>query len=139
MGLWLALSVFFLSGIAGLSYELTWLRYLIHLFGATTPAVSATVAIFFTGLAILNPNDVQANAIIQVFNKDGEVIASKIEILPPRGRRTRLLTEYFPQLTAEDLDSGYIEVTSIRGLAGFALFGAIDLSVLSAVPPQIVP
>jgi len=95
--------------------------------------------IFFTGLAILNPNDVQANAIIQVFNRDGEVIASKIEILPAKGRRSKLLTEYFPQLKAVSLDSGYIQVTSIRGLAGFALFGAIDLSVLSAVPPQIVP
>jgi spermidine synthase len=47
--LWLA---FFLSGIAGLSYELTWLRYLTQLFGASTPAVSATVSIFFTGLAV---------------------------------------------------------------------------------------
>ncbi len=47
--LWLA---FFLSGIAGLSYELTWVRYLTHLFGASTPAVSATVSIFFGGLAL---------------------------------------------------------------------------------------
>lgn len=46
--IWLA---FFLSGIAGLSYELTWLRYLVNVFGASTPAVSATVAIFFVGLA----------------------------------------------------------------------------------------
>ncbi len=46
------LCIFFLSGVAGLSYELTWLRYLIDLFGATTPAVSATVSIFFTGLAL---------------------------------------------------------------------------------------
>ncbi|MCP4602555.1 MAG: hypothetical protein GY847_18900 [Proteobacteria bacterium] len=47
--IWLA---FFLSGIAGLSYELTWVRYLTHLFGATTPAVAATVSIFFLGLAL---------------------------------------------------------------------------------------
>lgn len=47
--LWLA---FFLSGMAGLSYELTWVRYLTQLFGASTPAVAATVAIFFTGLAL---------------------------------------------------------------------------------------
>ena len=48
----LVLGVFALSGVAGLSYELTWLRYLIDLFGATTPAVSAMVSIFFTGLAL---------------------------------------------------------------------------------------
>lgn len=46
------LAVFLLSGVAGLSYEITWLRYLIDLFGATTPAVSAMVSIFFTGLAL---------------------------------------------------------------------------------------
>jgi spermidine synthase len=48
----LVLTAFLLSGIAGLSYELAWLRYLTHLFGASTPAVSATVAVFFTGLAL---------------------------------------------------------------------------------------
>ncbi|MBH23511.1 MAG: hypothetical protein CMH57_03405 [Myxococcales bacterium] len=47
--LWLA---FCLSGVAGLSYELTWVRYLTHLFGASTPAVSATVSIFFAGLGL---------------------------------------------------------------------------------------
>lgn len=47
--LWFA---FFLSGMAGLSYELTWVRYLTQMFGASTPAVSATVAIFFLGLAL---------------------------------------------------------------------------------------
>jgi spermidine synthase len=46
------LCVFLLSGVAGLSYELTWLRYLIDLFGATAPAVSTTVSIFFAGLAL---------------------------------------------------------------------------------------
>jgi spermidine synthase len=46
------LGAFLVSGVAGLSYELAWLRYLTHLFGASTPAVSATVAVFFTGLAL---------------------------------------------------------------------------------------
>ncbi|MCA9711271.1 MAG: sigma-70 family RNA polymerase sigma factor [Myxococcales bacterium] len=47
--LWTA---FFVSGVAGLSYELTWVRYLSHVFGATTPAVAATVAVFFGGTAL---------------------------------------------------------------------------------------
>lgn len=42
----------FVSGVAGLSYELTYVRYLGHLFGATTPAVAATVAVFFAGTAL---------------------------------------------------------------------------------------
>jgi predicted membrane-bound spermidine synthase len=44
--------IFFLSGVAGLSYELTWVRYLGQVFGASTPAVSATISIFFLGLAL---------------------------------------------------------------------------------------
>ncbi len=47
--LWLA---FFLSGIAGISYELVWAKYLVHLFGASTPAAAGTVSIFFSGLAL---------------------------------------------------------------------------------------
>ncbi|MEM7160028.1 MAG: fused MFS/spermidine synthase [Myxococcota bacterium] len=47
--LWIA---FFVSGVAGLSYELTWVRYLTHVFGATTPAIAATIAVFFAGLAL---------------------------------------------------------------------------------------
>lgn len=47
--LWIA---FFVSGVAGLSYELVWVRYLTHVFGATTPAVAATVAMFFAGTAL---------------------------------------------------------------------------------------
>lgn len=47
--LWLA---FFLSGIAGISYELVWSKYLVYLFGASTPAVAGTVSIFFGGLAL---------------------------------------------------------------------------------------
>ncbi|MCH7548467.1 MAG: hypothetical protein IH969_02850, partial [Candidatus Krumholzibacteriota bacterium] len=47
--IWLA---FFFSGIAGISYELVWAKYLVHLFGASTPAVSGTISIFFGGLAL---------------------------------------------------------------------------------------
>ncbi len=47
--LWIA---FFLSGIAGLAYEITWMRYLHQLLGASTPAVSATISIFFAGMAL---------------------------------------------------------------------------------------
>tara|TARA_B100000609_G_scaffold199150_1_gene200902 strand:+ start:10438 stop:12816 length:2379 start_codon:yes stop_codon:yes gene_type:complete len=43
---------FFLSGVAGLSYEITWVQYLTDLFGASTPAVSATVSVFFAGMAL---------------------------------------------------------------------------------------
>jgi hypothetical protein len=94
---------------------------------------------FFTGLSIFNPEDDAARTVIQVFDHNGNVIASKIETIPAKGRRTQLLTQYFPELVGRSISSGYITVSSIRNLAAFALFGANNLSVLSAVPAQVVP
>lgn len=44
--------LFFLSGFSALVYEVTWVRKLSLIFGTDTIAVSAILAIFFTGLAI---------------------------------------------------------------------------------------
>jgi hypothetical protein len=49
------------------------------------------------------------------------------------------LTELFPSLAGANRSSGYIRITVDKPVAGFALFGTHDLSVLSAVPPQVVP
>lgn len=43
---------FLLSGVAGLSYEVTWTRYLQDIFGASAPALAATIAVYFAGLAL---------------------------------------------------------------------------------------
>ena len=49
----LALGVlFFLSGVAALGIETTWLRWFRTLFGATAPAASATLVAFFAGHAL---------------------------------------------------------------------------------------
>jgi spermidine synthase len=42
---------FFLSGASGLVYEVVWLRWLVHLFGATSLAVSTVLTAFMAGLA----------------------------------------------------------------------------------------
>ncbi len=96
---------------------------------------------FFMGVALLNPNDMDANATIEIFDRDGNGIRSKVVIILAKGRISKLLTqeEYFPDLVGEDLSSGYIVITVDKNVAGFALFGTHDLSVLSAVPPQVVP
>jgi len=47
--IWIA---FFLSGVAGLSYEVAWTRFLTDLFGASTPAISVTISIYFLGMAL---------------------------------------------------------------------------------------
>ena len=94
---------------------------------------------WFTGIALLNPNVLEAQATIDVLDSKGNLVRTKTEILPPKSRKSRLLTEYFSELTGQDITSGFIRVTVDREIATFALFGKNDLSALSAIPPQVVP
>ncbi len=94
---------------------------------------------YFTGLAILNPNDNNATATIDLYGSDGALQASATQLIPVHQRRSRLLTEYFPALVGQSRTSGYFKVTVDRGVACFALFGTRDLSVLSAIPAQPAP
>ncbi len=48
----LAISCFFLSGFAGLVYEVAWIRRASLVFGSTTWALSTVLAVFFAGLAL---------------------------------------------------------------------------------------
>jgi hypothetical protein len=96
----------------------------------------ASNATFFTGLAILNPDSWQALAIVQVFDRNGIVLASRSLIIPARARVSKLLTEYFPELGEREISSGYFTVKGMTNLAAFALFGTRDLTVLSAIPAQ---
>ncbi len=48
----IALICFFLSGVAGLIYEICWIRKAALVFGSTTFALSTVLAVFFAGLAI---------------------------------------------------------------------------------------
>ena len=48
----IALVCFFVSGFAGLVYEVAWIRQAALLFGSTTFGVSAVLAVFFLGLAL---------------------------------------------------------------------------------------
>ena len=91
---------------------------------------------YFTGIAIVNPNLLNANVTIDVFAADGQLIDRKFEVVPPMQKSSRLLTEYLPLLTGMDLSSGYIRVSSDWPVASFSLFGKNDLSVLSAIPAQ---
>jgi subtilase family serine protease len=92
---------------------------------------------YFTGVAMLNPSDADAHVTIELYDRSGRLVTSSNEIIPARRRKSKLLTEYFPDLTGQNVGSGYIKVTADRGLASFALFGSME--ALSAVPAQIVP
>ncbi len=97
----------------------------------------ASGQLYFTGMALLNPGDGEATALIELFKSTGKRVASKNEMLPAHRRRSQLLTQYFTGLVGQDVSGGYIKVTSNRGLASFALFGTQSLTALSAVPAQI--
>ena len=49
---YLALILFFVSGVSGLIYQVLWLKELGLLFGNSSQAMAATLAAFFSGLAV---------------------------------------------------------------------------------------
>jgi hypothetical protein len=107
-----------------------------------TDAVFGQVAsdeTYFTGIALLNPGNAAASAVLELHDAAGASLGRAPVALGARQRRSQLLTEYFPQFATRLQSSGYIKLTSDRPLAAFALFGTKDLSVLSAVPAQVAP
>jgi hypothetical protein len=97
----------------------------------------ASSDLYFTGVAILNPNEATAHATINVYDKNGNLVLTKTESIGAKQRISRLITEYFPQLNGRET-SGYISVTVDQDVASFALFGMGSPTALSAIPPQVV-
>ncbi len=52
MGFGVLVSVFFLSGLCGLVYQVVWSRQMFLVFGSTTHAISTVIGIFMFGLAL---------------------------------------------------------------------------------------
>lgn len=97
----------------------------------------ANTPVFFTGLALLNPDSAEASVEIEVFDASGESVGAPGQITLQAGRRTaQLLTELVPE--SANQQGGYITVTSDRPIVAQQLFGTFRLSLLSAVPPTIV-
>jgi hypothetical protein len=91
---------------------------------------------YFTGIAIVNPNAVDASAMIEIYTAEGQLLDSRQELICAKHRSSHLLTEYFPSLVGKDQPSGYIRILSDIPVATFALFGTNDLTVVSAIPSQ---
>jgi hypothetical protein len=94
--------------------------------------------LFFTGIAILNPSLYDASVTLELHAADGRLVETVSRVIPAGQRISRLMTEYFGSLRGRDQTSGYLRITSSRPTASFALFGTKNLSVLSAIPPQVV-
>jgi hypothetical protein len=94
--------------------------------------------LFFTGLAILNPNETDTTVTIELYTEEGLLTQRRSVTIGAGKRQARLLTQYFTMLQGQNRTSGYIRLTSLAPIASFALFGTGDLSVLSAIPPLIL-
>jgi phosphodiesterase/alkaline phosphatase D-like protein len=109
------------------------------IYGLQNTVVFSHVAsndLYFTGLAIVNPNYSDAAPVIELYSKEGELLEHH-ELSLPAGQRTiGLLPGYFSSLNEREQASGYIRLHSDQPLASFALFGTHNLSVLSAIPAQ---
>jgi len=96
----------------------------------------ASDSTYFTGLALLNPGESDAEVRIEIFNAEGNPDLSTDLVLGPHQRRVGLLTEFLPWLVGQTRLSGYIRVVSDQNIASFALFGGSDLSNLASIPAQ---
>lgn len=100
---------------------------------------------YFTGLALLNTSPERITLSIQVYDEQGTLLAAAQEKLLSGQRKSQLLWQYIPAFAEANRSSGYIKVTEVGDSTGkttfacFALFGTNDLTVLSAIPPQIAP
>ncbi len=97
----------------------------------------ASSDLFYTGISLMNPNATASYATIDVYSADGTRQCTVQEYIPAKGRASKLLTQYFPVMVGKSQTSGYIRVTSDRGIAAFALFGT--KSALAAIPAQVEP
>ena len=91
--------------------------------------------VYYTGLAFLNPNAQRTSLTIDVFDREGNRIASTNPSLGPGERRAQLLEEWIPALP--DQSGGYVHVTANKPVFSFQLFGSrSSLDFLANVTAQ---
>jgi hypothetical protein len=91
---------------------------------------------YFTGLALYNPTAQTASVTIEVFSAAGVKTGEKVLSLPPGARTSKLLPELAPENASQV--GGWVLIKSTQPLVAQQLFGAWDLSMLSAAPPVVV-
>ncbi len=89
-------------------------------------------------LSLLNPNTTTATATIDLYNEYGTREHSVSVAIPARQRIVNDLTAFFPELEGQNRTTGYIRVTTDKGIAGFATIATRDMRSISALPAQPV-
>jgi len=95
--------------------------------------------LYFTGYAIVNPNNANATARFDLYAADGSLTGTNTLVIPAFNREARLLTEYFPQVSNQDITSGYVRITVDKPVAAYSIYGTSNYSVISAIPTQEIP
>lgn len=102
------------------------------------PHLAQSKGEIFTGLSILNRNQIAANVTVESFDHSGNLTAQTTFELPPNGRRVDLLdgSGFF----GADFEQvkGYIRVLSNYPVTAFAIFGDYGGEALSAIEGQIL-
>ena len=92
----------------------------------------------FTGIALYNPNVVQAHITVEVFDRYGNKVGEKLVPLQPNERISEVLYNdgFIPESLG--LVRGYVVITSDQPIVAQELFGNNDLDFLSAVVPTMI-
>jgi hypothetical protein len=87
---------------------------------------------YYTGLALLNPNDTALSMTLTAYKGDGTVQARMQSTLGPRESRVQLVSQWLTQLPAES--TGHIVITGTGALSLLSYFGTDDGAALAAIP-----
>jgi hypothetical protein len=92
-------------------------------------------ASYYTGVALLNPNNTETSVIVEVHDSNGKPLATYPTTVAG-SRSAAFVLSTLPELQAVNLGSGYIRVKASQPIASFALFATHNNSVVSAIPSQ---
>jgi len=96
---------------------------------------------YFTGLAVVNPNDTPVDITISVHTPSGALNGNAVtRTLAPREKYVRLIKQIEGIGALADQSSGFLHVTTNGPeVVSFLMFGDDALNFLSAVPAQSAP
>jgi hypothetical protein len=101
----------------------------------------ASLAPWYTGIALLNTSTTAANVEVYAIDGSGQLIGSVAAFSVGAGRRTSLLSEFVPQVLQRPSDGGWVFVRSTNNvpLLGFELFGHAVIPILANVQGFALP
>jgi hypothetical protein len=95
--------------------------------------------IYFTGICILNPNTQPTTVRLELYDANGSLREIQYRYIGAKQQQSSLLSQYFISLmNGQNQTSGYVRIFSTVPIASYAAFGTRNLSMISAIPPQVV-